>query len=189
MSADNSNPSRETPDTGAGIPASRQGSKRKWLIGGAAGLAALVGLGAVQAYSHPGWGGHRGGWHQKFDPARMGAKIDFGLDIILGRVGANDEQKAKVGATIKSLLKDVPEFRKGHMDARDQFIKLLKADKFDRVELERLRAERIKALDEASKKVVQAIGDVAETLTPAQRKELIELAEKRRRMFGRFGRH
>lgn len=157
-------------------------SRRRWLIGGAVGLAALVGLGAVQSASGHGWGGHRGGWH-RFDPAAMSGRIDFGVDLILGRVQASEEQKTKVGNTIKGVLKDVPAFRKGHEDARDAFMKLLKAEKFDKVELERLRAERIKAMDEASKKVVQAFGEVADTLTPKQRQELVEFAERRRGMF------
>ncbi|MGE3247254.1 MAG: Spy/CpxP family protein refolding chaperone, partial [Beijerinckiaceae bacterium] len=91
----------------------------------------------------------------------------------------------KVASTIKGIAQQAPDFRKGNMEAREQMLKLLKAEKFDKDELERLRAERIKAIDEASKKVVQALGEVADTLTPKQRQELVELAEKRRRMFGR----
>lgn len=162
--------------------------RRKWLIGGAVGLAALVGLGAVQAYSSPWGGGHRHGWHRTMDPAMMGKKVDFGVDLILGRVGANESQKTKVAGTIKNILSQAPEFRKSNLEARDQLIKLLKADSFDKAALEKLRVERIKALDEASKKVALALGEVADTLSPKQRKELIEFAEKRRRMFGRHGR-
>ncbi|MGE3645843.1 MAG: Spy/CpxP family protein refolding chaperone [Beijerinckiaceae bacterium] len=169
------------------VPATpARSGRRKWLIGGAIGLAGLIGLGAVSAYSQPGWGGHgRYGWHRGFDPATMGPRIDFGVDMILGRVGANEDQKKKVASTIKGIAQQAPDFRKGNMEAREQMLKLLKAEKFDKVELERLRAERIKAIDEASKKVVQALGEVADTLTPKQRQELVELAEKRRRMFGR----
>ncbi len=120
----------------------------------------LVGLGAVQAMSQP-WGGHGGhggfggrhGWH-RMDPATMGPRVDFGVDLILGRVQASEEQKTKVGNTIKAILKEAPDFRKGHEEARDQLLKLLKADTFDKGELERLRAERIRSMDEASKKVI-----------------------------------
>lgn len=183
----------ETAPKAPGAPAANalpaKSSRRKWLIGGALGLTALVGLGAVQAMSQP-WGGHGGpgfgrhGWH-RMDPATMGPRVDFGVDLILGRVQASAEQKTKVGNTIKGILQDAPAFRKGHEDARDQLIKLLKAEKFDKADLERLRAERIRAMDEASKKVVQAIGEVADTLTPKQRQELVEFAEKRRQGFGR----
>jgi len=191
----------EHKDAGASAPDARKPSRkssrlRGWLIGGAVALASLAGLGAVYAHSSP-WGGshwggwgHHAGWHsQKFDPAFMGPRVDFGVDIILGRVGANAEQKAKVAGSIKSLMQDAPEFRRGNLEARERFMALLRADTFDREAAERLRAERIGALDEASKKALAAISEAADTLTSQQRRELMELAEKKRGMFrGPMGR-
>ena len=180
------NSTPNTSQTTAAAPA--KSSRRKWLIGGAAGLAAVFGLGAIQAYSQPGWGGPRhGGWH-RMDPAAMGQRVDFGVDLILGRVQASAEQKTKIGNTIKAILKQAPDFRKGHEEARDAFIKALKSETVDKAELERLRADRIKAIDEASKKVVQAIGEVADTLTAKQRQELVEFAERSHGRFSRFRR-
>ncbi len=172
-------------------PAPAKKSRRKWWIGGGVAVVALGALAATGAsfadggFSRAHWRGHDHGMSRSFDPARMGKKVDFGVDLILGRVGADEKQKTKVASTIKGVLGQVPAFRQGHIDARDQLIKLLKADKFDKAALEKLRAERIKAIDEASKKVAAALGEVADTLSDKQRKELIEFAEKRRRMFGR----
>ena len=44
---------------------------------------------------------------------------------------------------------------------------------------EELRAERVPAIDEASRKMTAAILDAAEVLTPEQRKELVEHFEER----------
>ena len=191
----NQTPENENPaQAGAAQPAApaKKSNRRKWLIGGGAvvlafgALIATKGVMADRGFTRAGWSGHHGhGMHRNFDPAKMGKKIDFGVDLILGRVGADDGQKTKVAGTIKGVLGQVPEFRKGHMEAHKQLFTLLKADKFDKDALEKLRVERIKALDEASKKVAAALGEVATTLTDKQRKELVEFAEKRRRMFGR----
>lgn len=197
--SDQTNNSNEAPQAAQAGSASaapvKKSSRRKWLIGG---LVAVTGLGALAATGAIGAGGwhghHRGhGWNRTMDPAMMGKKVDFGVDLILGRVGADEAQKTKVATTIKGILGQAPEFRKGRMEAREELIKLLKADKYDKDAVEKLRAAQIKAIDEASKKVAAALGEVAETLTDKQRKELVEFAEKRRAMFkghrGGRGRH
>ena len=49
---------------------------------------------------------------------------------------------------------------------------LLDSGTVDRGAIEALRAEQLKLADDASKRLTQAIGDAAEVLTPAQRKDL-----------------
>jgi Spy/CpxP family protein refolding chaperone len=56
--------------------------------------------------------------------------------------------------------------------ARRQGLKLFSAEQIDRGAIERFRAEQIQATDAASKRFSQALGDVAEVLTPEQRKTL-----------------
>ena len=187
MSDQTNNSSPEAP-----VAAAKPG-RRKWWIGGAVAAVALTGLAATSVvHADGGWGGHHRGhgnhWGRTMDPEKMGKRVDFGVDMILGRVGADEGQKTKVAGLIKGILGQAPEFRKGHMEARDQLITLLKADTYDKAAVEKLRAERIKAMDEASKKVTAALDEAATTLTAKQRKELVELAEKRRSMFGGHGR-
>lgn len=166
--------------------APRMGKSRRWLIGGALAATALVGFGVAAAQSQGGFGHHGfGGRHfGGFDPTRMEARIDFGADIILGRAGANPEQRQKVTAILKSLAREAPEFRRQNLAAREQMVNLLKADRIDRAAIEKLRAERIKALDDASRKVTDALAQAGEILTAEQRRELVSLAEKRRSMMG-----
>jgi len=87
-------------------------------------------------------------------------------------------------AILKSLAREAPEFRRQNLAAREQMVVLLKADRIDRAAIEKLRAERIKALDDASRKVTDALAQAGEILTAEQRRELISLAEKRRSMMG-----
>ena len=107
-------------------PAPAKKSRRKWWIGGGVAVVALGALAATGAsfadggFSRAHWRGHDHGMSRSFDPARMGKKVDFGVDLILGRVGADEKQKTKVASTIKGVLGQVPAFRQGHIDARDQ---------------------------------------------------------------------
>ena len=55
------------------------------------------------------------------------------------------------------------------------------APSIDRARLESLRAEQIKSLDEASKRLVTAISDAAEVLTPEQRAALAKQIEEHHR--------
>lgn len=66
-------------------------------------------------------------------------------------------------------------------------VRVLKADKIDRAEIERLRAQRIGEMETASKRMAQAIGDLGETLTAKQRVEVVSRMEGF--AFGRGHRH
>ena len=85
---------------------------------------------------------------------------------------------------MKSAARDLLPLRSRFHDARRQAIELLAATTVDRGALERLRAEQLVLAEQASQRFVQALADVADVLTPAQRKEL---AERIGRMHGRRG--
>jgi Spy/CpxP family protein refolding chaperone len=55
---------------------------------------------------------------------------------------------------------------------RREAIELLSQERVDPAALEALRAKKIGLADEASRRLTRAIGEAAEVLTPAQRKEL-----------------
>ncbi len=176
-----------TPEPVVIRPTPKQRSRKGWLIVGGVAVAGLVALGAVQAISQPFGGGfgphgmgprhHMMGWG--FDPARAAARIDYGTDIILGRVGANDEQKRKIADLIKANLKEIPALREQHQAARARVLELLKAEKFDKAELEKLRAQQIATAEQISKRLTQSVGEASDILSPKQRQELISLWEKR----------
>jgi len=69
-------------------------------------------------------------------------------------------------------------------DARLQAVALLSQPSIDRAAIEALRANQLQLAEQASKRFTQALADVADVLTPEQRKQL---AERMRRWRGHRG--
>jgi Spy/CpxP family protein refolding chaperone len=138
------------------------------LIGG------LVAGAGIKAWAH---GGHRG-WHggEGFSEERVESMVKhFGVEV-----DATPEQKAKLTEIATSAAKDLQPLRQKAREARKQAMELLAAPAVDRGAIERLRSEQMQAADAASKRLTQALADVAEVLTPEQRKQLAERMQKRR---------
>ena len=100
------------------------------------------------------------------------------IQAMLGRVGASDAQKAQINEMLKSAFNDMKGMHERHSQVLEQFHKLILAPSVDRATIESLRAEQIKAMDEASKRLVGAIDDAAEILTADQRVALAEEIRK-----------
>ena len=100
-------------------------------------------------------------------------------------IDATDEQKQRLEPIVKQAVKDLLPVREKAHAARKQAVELLAADSIDRGAIEALRAEQIQLAEQASKRFAQALADVAEVLTPAQRKQIAERMES----FGRRWRH
>jgi Spy/CpxP family protein refolding chaperone len=140
------------------------------LVGG---LTAGAGL---AAWAHGG-GGHRG-WHgggEGFSEERIERMVKhFGVEV-----DATPEQRAKLTEIATAAAKDLQPLREKVRAARRRGMELLAAPTIDRGAIEPLRAEQIQAADAASKRLTQALADVAEVLTPEQRKQLAERMQKR----------
>ena len=98
---------------------------------------------------------------------------------MLEEIDATPEQEEKLEAIMDKLHDDVRPIMRGFRDTRDDVAKLLGAATIDREAAEKLRAERIAAADEASRKLTTALLDAAEVLTAEQRAELLEHFEDR----------
>ena len=181
MTTETNSPAPETAAPAA--PARKSRRKWPWIVGG---LAALSVAGAVtaQTFERPGFfhhgmggmmGGGRGGMMQGgMDPARMADFADRGVRHMAVEVDATPEQQEKLRGIVGDLVKDIAPMRGQHQQAAERARSLLTAPTFDRAELEKLRAEQVSKLDDASKRVTKAIGDAAEVLTPEQRRKLDE---------------
>jgi Spy/CpxP family protein refolding chaperone len=157
-------------DNNAAAPASRSG--RRWLI--AAALALAVGAaGATFAGGAMGLPGHQGrAGHMAMDPAAMDAHIDK----MVGQFAANAsaDQKARVAAIAKAAMAGLrpahTEFRQAHARAHE----LLMAPVIDRAALEQLRAEQMQRMDFMSRRLLTAVEDASDVLTPEQRAKFAE---------------
>jgi len=133
----------------------------------AAALAALVGSALVYAHQ----GSFRHGGMMSEQAVEMHLEH---MQAMLTKIGASDAQKAQIEGILKPALEDMKATHEAHSATFQQFHEALAAPSIDRAHIEDLRAAQIKALDEASKRLVTAISDAAEVLTPEQRKALVE---------------
>jgi Spy/CpxP family protein refolding chaperone len=95
-------------------------------------------------------------------------------------IDATDAQRARLDPIVKQAAKDLLPMRERMRDARKQGLAVLTAASVDRNALESLRADQLQAADAASQRLVQALADVADVLTPEQRKNLAERLQRRR---------
>lgn len=145
-------------------------SGRRWLI--AAALAVAVGAAGASVanvgaglFIHAGHGAHAG--RMPMDPAAFDTHIDTLVEHL--PAGASVDQKARVGAIAKAAIADLrpahEQLRTAHAQARA----LLLAPTIDRAALEQLRATQMQHADIISRRILAAVEDAAEVLTPAQR--------------------
>jgi Spy/CpxP family protein refolding chaperone len=106
------------------------------------------------------------------DPAAMDAHIDKMVAQFAD--GASPDQQARVAAIAKAAVADLrpvhEQFRQAHARAHE----LLMAPVIDRAALERLRAEQMQRMDVISRRILAAVEDAAEVLTPEQRAKFAE---------------
>ena len=150
------------------------------LIGG---IAAGIGFKAFAQGGGCGW--HRSAFAGPLDPAAVDEHLDRMLKHLYVEIDATDEQKQRLEPIVKQAVKDLLPAREKAHAARKQAVELLAAERIDRGAIEALRAEQIQLAEQASKRFTQALADVAEVLTPAQRKQIAERMES----FGRRWRH
>jgi protein CpxP len=158
-------------------PAARpaRNPRRRWLIGVALiGAFAAGGLTlpviAVQAQDAAMSGMMGGPGHGAMQGAMM-AHIAQMLD----KVGASPEQKSRIAAILHDGFGSMGAMHADMHATHARLHDLLTAPVVDRQALEALRASQIAAFDQASRKLVDAMADAAEVLTPSQRAKLAQI--------------
>lgn len=137
-----------------------------------AGASLVGGIGAAAAAM----GG--GGWHHGMmmhgtgSPADMSAHIDHVLKHLYVEIDATDEQKAKIGPLVQQAVSDLLPLHTQFQAAHVQAVQGLTQPTVDRAALEAAREAHLQLADQASKRIVQLLGDVGDVLTPTQRNAL-----------------
>ncbi len=147
-------------------------------VGARTGLVAAIVLattvGAV-AFAHE-TRGHA--WHHEMSAGMSAEDISAHVEEIMKHVyveiDATDAQKAELDPMVKQALTDLAPLHHDAHEFHAQALALLSADRIDRAQLEAMRAQHVAAIDIASRRLTQLIGDVADVLTPAQRKKLAD---------------
>ena len=127
----------------------------------------LVVVGGAIAYAHQGGGMHHG--------PMAGHGMEMHLDhmsAMLTRIGASEAQRSQVEGILKGAFTELETTQQLHHDAMGKAHELLLAPGVDRAQIEALRAEQMRAFDDASKRMLTAFEDAAEVLSPEQRTAL-----------------
>jgi len=164
-------------------------ARRRFLTGAMTGglLGSLL-AGGFNMYAHaqhsPDWwfqAGHGpGGYfqHAAHDPEMMIARIEFATDWLLSRINASDEQRQQVKAIVQAAVQELGQVREQHIQNRQMLLQALAQPTIDRAALGDIRHAGLQLVDMASARIVTALADVAEVLTPEQRTKLAEFTSR-----------
>jgi Spy/CpxP family protein refolding chaperone len=142
-------------------------------------LASLLAGGAgMYAYAHPRAGGWFRAGHGRLDPENAGERAAFATDWILHRIDASEEQRHQVQAIVQTAVQDLLPLRDQHHQYRQALREALTQPTINRDTLGEIRRAELHLADAASNRLVEAIADTAEVLTPEQRATLAELAAR-----------
>ena len=153
--------------------ATTSGRRRRprWILMTIAGALVLVVGGmtwSAVAYSGKSWDGER---FERF--------VEWKIDDMLDEVDASDDQRTQVRAIATAAIADMGEFREFKRAGREALVDALTQETVDREALEALRQSKLETADRASQRLLTALADAAEVLTPAQRAALAEELESR----------
>jgi protein CpxP len=164
-------------------------SRRRFLAGVlTGGLLGSMLAGGVSLYAQaqpgPGWwfGAGRGPAghfrHAAYDPEMMQTRIEFATDWILSRIEASEAQHQQVKALVQATVQDLAQMRAQHRQNRQALLQALAQPTIDRATLGDIRHAELQLADTASERIVTALADVADLLTPEQRAKLLEFTSR-----------
>lgn len=186
----------DTPDT---TPSPAAAKPKRWrgrpalllagiaLAGGLAGAFATKAISKVRGDHHGGHGfEHMGGpmglgmgGRGPLDPAKAERHAERMAEGFSRRIDATGDQQAKLVAIAKAAAKDMIPLRQQAQSARKDAMKIMAAAQVDRAALEKLRSDQVAGMDAMSKRMVTALADAADVLTPEQRQKVAARFEAR----------
>jgi protein CpxP len=131
-----------------------------------AGVAALAQGVGMSTFHH---GMMMSGMH---DAGDVSAHVDHMLKHLYVEIDATDAQKAQIDPLVKQAMSDLMPLHAQGQAAHTQFVQALTQTTVDRNSLEAAREAHMQLAEQASKRIVQLVGDVGSVLTPAQRQAL-----------------
>ena len=163
-------------ETGNTATTPNTGKRRtRWLVAGGVAVLALAGIGAAGAM-----GGGMGPHMMAMGMGHGGPFGGRGIERALEAVDATAEQEDRIWAIIDGARADLRPTMREFRDTRKQVMDLMAAPTIDAAAVEKLRAERIAAIDAASKKMTAGVVAAAQVLTPEQRAKLAEQMKERK---------
>ncbi|MGM9513080.1 Spy/CpxP family protein refolding chaperone [Roseateles sp. DB2] len=139
-------------------------------------MALVLATGAAQAQRHPGMGGPGMG-------PMMGGHVEHMLDM----VDATEAQRAQIKSIMDAARNELKTQHETLRSLHEQGLTLFSATNVDAAAIEALRQRGSAAHEQVSKRMSQAMIDVARVLTPEQRSKLAaKLKQRQARMAERM---
>jgi Spy/CpxP family protein refolding chaperone len=109
-----------------------------------------------------------------------GGFMERRIGRVLEEIEATPEQEERFWKIIDDARAEIWPMLREFRGAREDIAELLGAATIDRAAVEKLRSERIAAMEQVSRRMTTALLDAAEVLTPEQRAELLEIFREHR---------
>lgn len=152
-------------------------SIRRVLLKPALGLGLILGI-SIATVAGAGAQGNTGvGWHHGSDAMNgsaddVVAHVNGMLQYIYTEVGATEGQKTQLASISQEATGDLARLHDQLAQGHAQVFGILTQDSIDRAALETARAAHMAVAEQASRRATAFVADVAEVLTPVQRKAL-----------------
>jgi Spy/CpxP family protein refolding chaperone len=172
-------------DEKSDVTAGAKPSRRSKVVYAAIGAGALLTLVAARPITaaiqntaggafHHSWRGHWGGGGHAMSPEAAKEHLQIATKWALRDIDASAEQQDRVNVIVAGTVDDLFRLKESHQQNKTAFHAALAGPAIDRAALEEIRKSEMGLADEASRRLVQALADVSDVLTPAQRQALAE---------------
>ncbi|MFN3494028.1 MAG: Spy/CpxP family protein refolding chaperone [Hydrogenophaga sp.] len=145
---------------------------KRTLIGA---LGATVLVGGLTACGSRGDHRHSGGWSEERVTEMRGRAIEK----VSEKLELNEVQKQKLAVLADEMLAQRKALRGGMDNPRAEMKNLIAGEKFDRSRAQSLLDEKTAAVQMGGPRVIAAMADFYDSLTPAQQTQVREKMEKR----------
>lgn len=108
------------------------------------------------------------------DKEEMQAHARIAAERVLDRIDATDGQREIILGVVDRAVADLAEISGDRFELRREILSELTAPSVDRASLESLRRRKLAVFDRLSRRVVDAVGEIAEVLSLEQRREIAD---------------
>jgi len=138
-------------------------------------LGATLVVGGLTACGSRGEHRHGGGWSEE----RVTEMRGKALERVSKTLELNEAQKQKLGVLADEMLAQRKALRGDSTDPRSEMKNLVAGDKFDRSRAQTLLDQKTQAVQAGGPRVIEAMADFYDSLTPTQQAQVREKMDKR----------